>query len=46
MAGEIIWRVSTLRLPGRTNLSPEELRTYQAVQLFVERARALLPTST
>jgi predicted ATPase len=42
--GEVVWRVHTLAVPdsGRPP-APEELRRYDAVRLFVERARLRLP---
>ena len=44
VAGEIAWRVPSLAVPSTPfTASPEELRGYEAVQLFVERARASLP---
>lgn len=43
IAGETVWRVATLRLPTGP-ATVEELSAYEAVQLFVERARATLPS--
>jgi predicted ATPase/DNA-binding SARP family transcriptional activator/DNA-binding CsgD family transcriptional regulator len=42
--GEVVWRVPTLAVPdpGRPP-APTELRRYDAVRLFVERARLRLP---
>jgi predicted ATPase len=47
ITGETTWPVLPLRVPD-TNQSPpvEGLLTYEAVQLFVERARAVLPSFT
>jgi non-specific serine/threonine protein kinase len=42
--GEVIWRVPPLRVPEQAiSTSIEELLTYEAVQLFVMRATAVLP---
>ncbi len=44
--GETIWRVPSLSFPtpaAATVASLESLRQYEAVQLFVERARSVLP---
>ena len=43
-AGEVAWRVPSLSVPdpGRSP-APEHLMGYEAVQLFVERARAAVP---
>ena len=44
IAGEALWRVSTLSLPGPNDTpSPESLMQYEAVRLFVERARLKQP---
>jgi non-specific serine/threonine protein kinase len=43
VAGEAIWPVPPLSVPG-TDGSPADLMRYEAVRLFVERARARLPT--
>ncbi len=38
--GEVCWRVPSLSLPDpRITQSPDELRCYEAVQLFVDRAK-------
>jgi non-specific serine/threonine protein kinase len=43
--GEIPWRVPSLRVPdAHHQLTPQNLGTNPAAQLFVERARVLLPT--
>ncbi len=44
VAGEVTYRVPSLSLPepGRKS-KPEQLLQYEAVRLFVERARAVLP---
>jgi predicted ATPase len=45
ITGETIWRVLPLRVPDTYHLPPiEELMTYEAVQLFIERARSVLPS--
>ncbi len=42
--GEVIWRVPSLALPAADQaLLPDELAGYAAVQLFLERARAVKP---
>ena len=47
ITGETTWPVSSLRVPDTDQLPPiEELLTYEAVQLFVERARSVLPSFT
>lgn len=47
IAGETIWSVPSLRVPDTDRLPPvEELMTYEAVQLFVERARSVQPSFT
>src|SRR5207244_3089267 len=44
IAGEVAWRVPSLAVPVLCDLPPaEELARYAAVQLFVERARAVTP---
>src|ERR1700674_5799071 len=44
IAGEITWRVPSLRLPPPDHLpATETLVTYEAVRLFVERATAVQP---
>jgi transcriptional regulator with XRE-family HTH domain len=44
IAGEVTWRVPSLRTPDPNHLPPlEELLDAEAVQLFVERARANQP---
>jgi predicted ATPase/DNA-binding CsgD family transcriptional regulator len=44
VAGEITWRVPSLLLPDpRVRWSIEQLTEYDAVQLFLERARAVVP---
>ncbi|HLW48453.1 MAG TPA: tetratricopeptide repeat protein [bacterium] len=43
--GETLWRVPSLSLPGSGRLpSLDHLQQYEAVRLFVERARAVQPT--
>src|SRR5262249_16943658 len=44
MTGETIWLVQPLRVPDSYQSPPEGLLTYEAVQLFVERASAVLPS--
>lgn len=40
-AGEVVYRVPPLALPDRAHLPPpDELATYDAIALFIERARA------
>jgi predicted ATPase len=47
IAGETIWLVLPLRVPDTYQLPPVDgLRTYEAVELFVERARSVLPSFT
>ncbi|HEX6708727.1 MAG TPA: BTAD domain-containing putative transcriptional regulator, partial [Rubrobacter sp.] len=41
--GEVSWRVPSLSVPGMDLPSPEDLPRYEAVRLFVERARSRLP---
>jgi predicted ATPase/DNA-binding CsgD family transcriptional regulator len=44
-AGETAWLVPSLRVPYTYHLPPiEELVKYEAVQLFIERAAAVLPS--
>jgi predicted ATPase/DNA-binding XRE family transcriptional regulator len=40
VSGETLYRVPSLDVPEGQHLSPEEVTTYSAVRLFVERARA------
>jgi predicted ATPase/DNA-binding CsgD family transcriptional regulator len=47
ITGETIWLVLPLRVPDTYQPPPiEGLLTYEAVQLFVERARSVLPSFT
>jgi predicted ATPase len=47
ITGETLWLVLPLRVPDTYQTPPiEGLLTYEAVQLFVERAKSLLPTFT
>jgi predicted ATPase/class 3 adenylate cyclase len=46
VAGETTWRVPSLSVPERGHLNPEEVTEYEAVQLFVERARQANPAFT
>jgi non-specific serine/threonine protein kinase len=47
ITGETIWPVLPLRVPDTSQPPPiEGLLTYEAVQLFVERARSVLPSFT
>jgi predicted ATPase/DNA-binding SARP family transcriptional activator len=49
LIGEIAWRVPSLSLPTAESLRterPETLLRYAAIQLFLERARAALPSFT
>lgn len=47
ITGETIWLVLPLRVPNSYQPSPiEGLLTYEAVQLFYERARSVLPSFT
>ncbi|HET7270146.1 MAG TPA: tetratricopeptide repeat protein, partial [Rubrobacter sp.] len=41
--GEVSWRVPSLPVPGMDLPRPEDLPRYEAVRLFVERARSRLP---
>ena len=41
--GEVIYRVPPLSMPPSTNLSPESLAGYEAVSLFVDRAKSADP---
>src|SRR5271154_6306246 len=44
MAGELTYRVPSLRVPGPgDNLAPDALLTYEGIRLFVDRARLLRP---
>lgn len=43
IAGETVWRVATLRLPPRATIRADDLSSFEAVQLFVERARSSAP---
>jgi len=43
IAGEITWPVSTLSLPAPDQTAKGELLQSEAVRLFIERARAILP---
>ncbi|MFN8496646.1 MAG: adenylate/guanylate cyclase domain-containing protein [Anaerolineae bacterium] len=43
IAGETIYRVPALSLPAADGVTPEALRSSEAAQLFVERARAAQP---
>ncbi len=43
--GEVVWRVSSLSLPDPRHLPAlDQLQTYEAIQLFVDRAQAILPS--
>ncbi len=43
--GELVWLVPSLPLPQTSSLPPlEELMRYGAIQLFIERAAAVLPS--
>jgi predicted ATPase/DNA-binding SARP family transcriptional activator len=44
--GEMAWRVPSLSLPERDDLPAADLAAYEAVQLFLERARAAAPRFT
>jgi predicted ATPase/DNA-binding SARP family transcriptional activator len=44
--GELAWRVPSLSLPDRDDLPAADLAAYEAVQLFIERARAAAPRFT
>jgi predicted ATPase/DNA-binding CsgD family transcriptional regulator len=45
IAGELLWLVPPLSLPNPQRLRPtENLLRYEAVQLFAERAKTVLPT--
>lgn len=44
IAGEAIWPVPALAVPDPAGSSPDQLVEYEAVQLFVHRARAVQPT--
>ena len=44
LAGEVVWRVPSLSVPGTDRLpTPEEMTGFEAVRLFAERARLKLP---
>jgi len=44
MAGELTYRVPSLRVPGPgDNLAPDALLTFEGIRLFVDRARLLRP---
>jgi predicted ATPase/class 3 adenylate cyclase len=43
IAGEAIYRVPSLSLPNSANLTPEALKHFESVQLFIERAAILQP---
>ncbi|HVA88995.1 MAG TPA: BTAD domain-containing putative transcriptional regulator, partial [Chloroflexota bacterium] len=43
MLGETVWRVPSLSLPEASIVPIAELGAYEAIQLFVERARAVKP---
>ena len=45
VSGEVSWRVRSLSVPGAdTETAPLALREYEAVRLFVDRAKACVPT--
>jgi predicted ATPase/DNA-binding SARP family transcriptional activator len=45
VSGEVSWRVRSLSVPTRHQpISPEALRDYEAVRLFVDRAKACVPS--
>ena len=45
ITGETVWPVPSLRVPDTYHLPPiEGLLTYEAVQLFIERARSVQPS--
>ena len=46
VAGETAWRVPGLSVPERGRRNPEELREFEAVQLFVDRAVKANPRFT
>ena len=46
VAGETAWRVPGLSVPERGRRNPEELRDFEAVQLFVDRAVKANPRFT
>jgi predicted ATPase/DNA-binding CsgD family transcriptional regulator len=47
ISGETLWLVLPLRVPDTYQLPPiEGLLTYEAVELFIERARSVLPSFT
>ena len=43
VSGETAWRVPSLSVPDASPLGPDELAGFEAVQLFVERARLVRP---
>jgi predicted ATPase/DNA-binding SARP family transcriptional activator/DNA-binding CsgD family transcriptional regulator len=44
LAGEVVWRLPALSMPGTDRLpAPGEMTRYEAVRLFAERARLRLP---
>ena len=43
IAGETAWRVPSLTLPTTQTASPESLKQYEAVRLFLDRATAVQP---
>ena len=47
ITGETVWLVLPLRVPDTYHLPPiEGLMTYEAIQLFIERARSVQPSFT
>lgn len=43
--GEFLWRIPSLSLPdARHTLSPDFIQQYEAIRLFVDRARSVEPT--
>jgi non-specific serine/threonine protein kinase len=45
VSGEVTWRVRSLSVPAaNADMTPDALREYEAVRLFVDRAKARLPT--
>ena len=44
IAGEVVFRVPSLRLPERDATDPVQLAGVDSVRLFIERAQAILPT--
>jgi predicted ATPase/DNA-binding NarL/FixJ family response regulator/transcriptional regulator with XRE-family HTH domain len=43
LSGEVTWRVPSLRVPSVPEFSPEKLRDFDAVRLFIQRAAAVQP---